>query len=139
MPSEGPNYQEDTDRLPTDDVFEILSATRRRRAIALVDRRGGRDIQTLAEHIAAVESGHPVGRVPDDAHKRVYVSLYQCHLPKCDDAGVLIHDSDSGRVEHGPHLDTVAWYLDNGPASESDAIFETLRTWLSRKTGAKAD
>lgn len=136
MQSQDADYEKGTDSLPDgldrDTVFDVLASERRRRALALVDRHGGMDYQTLAEHLAAIESGSPVGRVPEDAHNRVRVALYQSHLPKLDDAGVLIHDRETGHVSPGPHLEAVAWYLDHGPASTADAVFETVRSWIGR-------
>jgi hypothetical protein len=53
----------------------------------------------LAEQIAAWENDVEVGELTSQQRKRVYVSLYQTHLPKLAEAGIVNYDVDEGTVE----------------------------------------
>jgi DNA-binding transcriptional ArsR family regulator len=86
--------------LPTDAVFTLLKNERRRRVLERLDQVGGPvALGTLAEEIAAQENGSTAASVGSTERKRVYVALYQCHLPKLADAGVVEYDRRGGRVE----------------------------------------
>lgn len=88
------------DDIPMDEMFEILKNERRRRVLTTLDRADEPvELGDLAEAIAAAENGTTPDRVDSTQRKRVYVALYQCHLPKMATIGVIDYDSRSGRVE----------------------------------------
>lgn len=98
--------------LSLDDVFEILSNERRRRALwYLAEQEGPVPVRELSEHVAAVENDKPVAQLTSQERKRVYVGLYQSHLPKMDDLGFVEYDKPEGIIELGPHAVHVAPYL----------------------------
>lgn len=106
--------------LPLETVFDILRNERRQRVLgylALSDDDVVR-IGDLAEHIAAVENDAPVGGISSQQRKRVYVALYQCHLPKMADANVVDFDKDRGTVAEGPNAAQLRPYLDVGSRTE---------------------
>lgn len=81
------------------DAFEILKNQRRRRTFQLLEAHGGRTtLSDLAEEIAAMENGIDRRAISSAQRKCVYVGLYQRHLPKMDDAGVVEFDKRSGDV-----------------------------------------
>jgi len=85
--------------LTQDDVFEILSSPRRRYLLHyLRQRQEAVELTELAEHVAAWENGVDPDELTTQERKRVYVSLYQTHVPKLDDAGLVDYDSESGMV-----------------------------------------
>ena len=92
----GPSEQE----LPLDVTFEILK-NRRRRLVLDYLREADETVRIgeLAEHIAAIENDIPVQQLNSQQRKRVYIGLYQCHLPKMDDAGVVDFNQDRGLVD----------------------------------------
>ena len=53
----------------------------------------------LAEHVAAKENDIDRSELSSTQRKRVYIGLYQCHLPKMDDLDVVDYDQDRGTVE----------------------------------------
>lgn len=83
------------------DVFEILKNERRRRIIQFLKTHEDHATTTgaLAEHLAALENDVPVSRVSSSQRKRVYVALYQCHLPKLDHFGVVDFDKERGAIK----------------------------------------
>jgi hypothetical protein len=60
---------------------------------------GPADIGELAEHIASIECGCPRAQLSSQQRKRVYVGLYQCHLPKMADVEVIDYNPDRGTVD----------------------------------------
>lgn len=85
--------------LSQDLIFELLSSPRRRMALYYLRERGGSATVTqLAEEIASLEYDVSVEELSRQQQKRVYVSLYQTHIPKLDDAGIVEYDDDSSEV-----------------------------------------
>lgn len=94
-------------------VFDILKNTRRRRVLHLLaEDDGPTTLGDMAERIAAVENDKPRAQLNAQERKRVYVGLYQCHLPRMDDADVIGFDENRGTVELGPHAPQVYEYLE---------------------------
>jgi hypothetical protein len=88
------------DGLTLDEVFDILRNQRRRDVLLYL--AGAEDNATtlseLAEHVAAKENDIDTEELSSSQRKRVYIGLYQCHLPKMDDIGVVDYDQDRGTV-----------------------------------------
>lgn len=98
--------------LPLDVVFDLLSSARRRHVVYhLLDESETTTLGELARQLAAIETGKPAQAVSSAERKRVYIALYQCHLPKMDDAGVIEFDGDRGTVKRGPNVDQLVEYL----------------------------
>ncbi|WP_336000022.1 DUF7344 domain-containing protein [Halorientalis halophila] len=74
---------------PIDEVFELLSDSRRRR-VCLYLRRSGVEVTELSDLIDALAS-------EDDAvdRDRLAIDLHHRHLPKLDDAGIVDYDPRS--------------------------------------------
>lgn len=53
----------------------------------------------LAKQIAAWENQVAIEELTSQQRKRVYVSLYQTHLPKLADTGLIEYDADAGDIE----------------------------------------
>jgi len=85
--------------LTRDRIFDILSSPRRRYVLYFL-RTEPNPIQLteLAEHVAAWENDTTVEELSTQQRKRVYVSLYQTHLPKLAEAGLVEYDEESGDV-----------------------------------------
>jgi len=115
--SEEPETSESTDsrgyELPLDQIFEILKNSRRRETLHYLDANDGdATLSDLAEHIAALENDTTVKAISSSQRKRVYVGLYQCHLPKMDDMAIVDFDQNRGTIELGPNADQLKPYLD---------------------------
>jgi hypothetical protein len=114
--------------LTTDTLFELLKNSRRRDAIGFLKANDGRTtLSDTAEHIAARENGVTVEELSSPQRKRVYISLYQSHLPKMDRAGVVRFDKDRGTVELTERATQLFPYLDatrstggTGPTGPAD-------------------
>ena len=100
--------------LPLETVFDILRNERRQLVLGYVAVTGDDvvNIGELAEHVAAIENDVPVNALSSQQRKRVYVALYQCHLPKMGDSDVIEFDKDRGTIRLGPNADQITPYLD---------------------------
>ena len=93
------------DAISMDETFDVLRNSRRRdvlREIAAHD--GPMRFGELVDRVAARENDTEPGAVDSGTRKAVYTSLYQSHLPKLDEMGVISHERQSGPVAAGPHM-----------------------------------
>lgn len=85
-------------------IHDLCSNRRRRLIINYLvrDADGHCTISDAAEYVAGVEAlndgGGPEHR-PGGQRKAVYISLYQGHLPKLAEAGVVEWDKDRGTID----------------------------------------
>ena len=99
------------EQVTQDLVFDILSSARRRRVLYLLKTEGPMELTALAERVAARENDTTVEDLTRQQRKRVYVSLYQTHVPKLAEAGFVDHDQDSGVVSLRSEADVIDEYL----------------------------
>ncbi|KAA9398241.1 hypothetical protein Har1130_04710 [Haloarcula sp. CBA1130] len=137
--------------LTRDDLFHVLQCRRRRLVLKYLHEYPGdepADMSDIAEHIAALEHDTTVDSLRSKQRQRVYIALYQSHLPKMDDAGVINYNQDRGLVEATALADSFDGYLDeepsllSTPASESvadcgraDAHTSADERWANRYLG----
>lgn len=111
-----------TDRLDRDDVFHILQCRRRRLVLKyLQEHDGPADMRDITERIAAVENDTTVTQLRSQERQRVYIALYQSHLPKMDRDGIISYDQDRGVVERTACTAQFDPYLVNEPTLLPDA------------------
>jgi len=109
--TEAPN-----DRLDRDDVFHILQCRRRRLVLKyLQEHDGPADMRDITEAIAAVENDTTVAQLRSQERQRVYIALYQSHLPKMDRDGIINYEQDRGVVERTARTAQFDPYLVNEP------------------------
>lgn len=108
----GARSSSDSEPLSSDEVFEILSNHRRRMVLYYLRQNGEfLTVNELAEKIAATENEVPVDELTSQQRKRVYVSLYQTHLPKMAQTNVIDYDEDEGVVRLTDRSNSVDRYL----------------------------
>jgi len=105
--------------LPEDELFHVLQNERRRAVLRYLD---GREevvrMRDVAEQIAAWEYDTTVALLDSDERQRVYISLYQSHLPKLDDAGIVEYDQARGNVRLTECGQAVADFMSSTGAAE---------------------
>lgn len=77
--------------IPETEIHDVLSNERRIILLRLLREEGTRDVGSLAEEIAGVQTDE--WPPPRNKRQSVYVTLHQAHLPKLDDMGVVDYDS----------------------------------------------
>lgn len=104
--------------LDEDTVFDILSNRRRRQIIYYLQERGGEaPLRDVANAVAGWEEGEDPEDVTEKQSRRVYVSLYQSHVPRLTEVGLIEHD-DTGAVRLTDRVRLLDPYLnphDEGP------------------------
>jgi DNA-binding transcriptional ArsR family regulator len=110
----------ETETLSPDVIFEVLKNERRRLALRYLRGRESKvSLGKLAEHIAAIENDKDVSMVRSNERKRVYVGLYQCHLPKMDDMGIVEFNRGRGLIELTDQAEQLFEYLDTDDEPET--------------------
>lgn len=85
-----------------DDLFHLLQNSRRRavlRYLAAYPDYEAFEMRTVAEAVAAWENEIPLKQLTSDQRQRVYIALYQLHLPKLDDYGVIEYNQARGVIK----------------------------------------
>jgi hypothetical protein len=112
-----------------DTLFEVLSNSRRRYILSRVRVADGPvELSEIAREIGAREHQVSPAALDQTDKKRVYVSLYQTHLPKLESVGLVAYDEDSKSVsvtDRTGEIDRVLgtvppayrWYRVNGALS----------------------
>lgn len=143
QPGAGPEATPASRELSLDTTFELLKNRRRRKVLEYLRANGGEStLSDLAEQIAAVENDVEVRQLSSDQRKRVYIGLYQCHLPKMDGTDVVDYDKNRGTVVLREEAGELLEYLDeeSTPADDHDpsdrgrlretAVFSTIAAGL---------
>jgi len=112
-------------------VFEILKNQRRRYVLEYLTTVNEHvRLGELAEQIAAWEYDKDVRAISSKERKRVYVGLYQCHLPKMDDVGAVSYNKPRGKIEPGENIDFFKRYLPIERPESTDS--RTVRSRVKR-------
>lgn len=103
---------DDETALTMDTAFDLLSNARRRFTLYYLSEQDGEvPLSDIAAQIAAWENDVAVDELSDAQRKRTYVSLYQTHLPKLTEAGVIRFDRERSVVELAPDARELTVYL----------------------------
>lgn len=119
-----------------DELFQILSNSRRRYIIYYLSQDGPElSLKDLATKVAAVEGEMAESEVTPDERQRVYISLYQTHLPKLQDADVVTYDEDERTVALTDDIRSRGFFwmndIDDEPASWLGYYLAlTVASWL---------
>lgn len=114
------------DTLSQDTIFSILSSPRRRYVLYYLRSVDEPVVlNDLADKVASWEYDKPVEDLTDQERKRVYVSLYQTHVPKLESVGLVEHDDETGEVSVTNRIYTFDDYL-----SEPDGEVAWQRYYL---------
>ncbi|KZN26140.1 hypothetical protein A4G99_22960 [Haladaptatus sp. R4] len=119
--SEAPSLpnENESENLTKDKIFHILQTQRRRHALRyLKEHDNPVEMRDLAEQVAAWENDTTVQALASDERQRVYIALYQSHLPKLDSEGIIEYNKSRGIVERGDLADEFDPYLE--PSIESE-------------------
>ncbi len=95
------------------ELFDVFSNARRRRTVQYLKRQGGScDLAPLVERVAAWENETRPEDVTRTQRRRVYISLYQTHLPMLEDRGIVDWNPDEHEIKLLPSEGLFEPYLD---------------------------
>ncbi|MDJ1430879.1 hypothetical protein [Halostagnicola sp. A-GB9-2] len=126
-PVDSPSSASQTDTsiaLSRDDIFHLLQTSRRRETIRyLLEKNGPVKMRDVAEHVSAREHETTVQQLSSKQRQRVYIPLYQSHLPKLDKKGVIEYDQSRGIIRSGDQLELFRPYIEvlAGEDTQSEA------------------
>lgn len=110
-----------TEQLSKEEIFELLSNRRRRYVLYYLKQLDEGETVTLSEvasRVAAWETGTDPAEVSYDDRKSVQTTLYQFHLPKLADSGVVRYDKRSGEITKTESTSTFDFYLEAVPEAD---------------------
>ena len=107
--------------LTVDDIFHLLQNERRRNVLRYLRETDGQvRMRDVAEQVAAWEHDTTIQALTSEERQRVYIPLYQSHLPKLDKAGLIEYQQNRGIVERLPLADQVDPYLEEPAADDRE-------------------
>ncbi|WP_158059705.1 DUF7344 domain-containing protein [Halorussus halophilus] len=130
----GSGPADEDEQLTKDDVFHLLQNQRRRDVLRYLQGvEGPVAMREMAEQVAAWEHDTTLQALTSDECQRVYIALYQTHLPKLDEEGIINYNQSRGIVERTPLADELQRYLDTERIADEDADEEVQ--WSSYQLG----
>ena len=116
--------------LDRDRVFALLKNPRRRAVLVQLRATPTTTLSDLADQIAAEENDTTPEQLSSSERKRVYISLYQNHLPKLAEFGAIDYDQSRGDVSRCKRGRRLQRYLDrlDGEPDSSRARAGTIRS-----------
>lgn len=123
-------------------LFGVLRNPRRIAVLRYLENAGSVSLGELAKHVAAELQDEEPDQVSDQQRKKAYISLYQAHLPKIANAGMIDFSKSEGRVEPAENelYDTALEYLEQAShftasddALPEDVIFDVLKSHRRRQ------
>jgi hypothetical protein len=116
-------HSSEGESLPVDRVFGLLKDERRRLVLAYLGQQDGPvSMDELVEYVATFESDEAVSQLDAADRKRIYVDLYQAHLPMMDGLGAVDLDRSRGKVEAGERFELFERYLSSEGKSKRAAV-----------------
>jgi DNA-binding transcriptional ArsR family regulator len=109
------------------EVFTSLANKRRRTVLTVLQRLSAADIEDLATHVVAAETGKSLLEVTRTEAKRVRESLTHRHLPQLAETGLVTEESGTVSVTQHPALaDPKIEQMIETDAAGWDAVLESL-------------
>jgi hypothetical protein len=100
------------EKISADELFHLLQNRRRRDVLRYLRGSDGQvRMRDIAEQVAAWEHDKEVSQLRSKERQRVYIALYQEHLPKLDEAGVIVYNKSRGIVKRTERADEFEPYL----------------------------
>lgn len=123
--------------LTQDELFHLLQNERRRLVLRhLAETDGPVELRGMSNQVTAWECGTTVQQITSDQRQRVYISLYQNHLPKLADSGLITYNQSHGIVERTSLADQATRYLDR--VDTANQSVDTESKWLEYYAGVTA-
>lgn len=99
-----------------DEMFTALQNHRRRLILKYVAEHGGASYDELTEVVAADEADVPRSAIEKGSkvRKRAYVGIYQTHVPKLEDNGLIETVGQTNYVNPTDNTDTAVWLIEQG-------------------------
>ena len=115
--------------LSLDEIFAVLSNSRRRHAIQVILQHERIDFGDLVDRVAELEYGLPIEDIDSDERHTIYVSLQQTHVGRLEEDDIITRDRDTGSIGLGPNADELADWISK--IDGDDSLGSKLKRSLS--------
>ena len=113
--------------LSLDDLFFTLQNERRRLVLKyLSESEQVVEMRDVAEQVAAWEHDTTLAALTSDERQRVYIALYQSHLPKLDKVGLIEYNQSRGIIEQTERMEQIVPYLEADAEAREDERAEEI-------------
>jgi len=121
--SAAPSADATDGELHKNQLFHLLQNERRRAVLRYLEGREDEAVRMrdIAEQVAAWEHDTTLQALTSDERQRVYIALYQSHLGKLADAGVIEYNKPRGIVRTTDLFPAVVDYVETTPSSRASA------------------
>lgn len=120
--------------LQPDTLFEALQNHRRRAVLRyLIDENDQADFRDLVDFVTASENDCSEDTINPEQKNRVRTALYQHHLEKLEDQGLVRYDKRDGQVTLTCPAETIQAYLDRNESKHqywNGRVFGLLLVFL---------
>lgn len=115
-----------------DELFQLLSNQRRREVLRYFSTHSENvELRVLADWVAAQEYETPIDQLTEKQRQRVYISLYQTHIPTLVDHNCVEYNQSTGFVRRTDRMDDLDRYLKLESLTRSDTgIITPILGWL---------
>ena len=108
-------------------MFDLLGNSRRRRVLHQLLDEPEITLTDLSARIAAWENDTSVSDLSSRERKQVYSSLYQTHIPRLSDHGVVNYESDDRIVRLTADADRIRRFLEVDEPSQEGSPYKWSR------------
>jgi hypothetical protein len=106
-------------KLNADQIYHLLQNERRRYVLRYLHEAEGKVLmRDIAEQVAAWENNSTIQAITSDERQRVYIPLYQSHLPKLDEKGIIEYDQSRGTIRKMNAADVLYEQLEPGTCDD---------------------
>jgi putative lipase involved disintegration of autophagic bodies len=110
----GQSTHDSPETISKDAAFHLLQNSRRRAVLRyLIDNDDDvYSMREVTEQVAAWENDTTIAELTSNERQRVYIALYQSHLPKLNETNIIEYNRDRGTLAPTPLLFVLEPYLD---------------------------
>lgn len=126
------HQSQEMDAPSRDELFQLLSNQRRREVLRYFSTHSENvELRVLADWVAAREYNTPIDQLTAKQRQRVYISLYQTHIPTLVDHDCIDYNQSTGFVRRTDRMDDLDRYLKLESLTRSDTgIINPTLGWL---------
>lgn len=113
-----------------DEMFELLGNSRRRRVLQYLLDQEAMTLTDLSAQVAAWEKDTTVDDLTSRQRKQMYSSLYQTHVPRLSDHGLVEYDADDRMVRLTGDADRIRRFLEVDDVPQGGFSYQWSRYFL---------
>lgn len=109
--STGLEQTKQIDGVDADELYALLSNSRRRAIVRIMLEHERLDFSELVDKVTEMEYGLPIEQISSDERHTIYVSVAQSHSDRLEQSDIIKRERDTGTVSLGHNADVLARWL----------------------------